>query len=313
MSFINKYMPRQWVEEPSPPSTRVMPYKPFESARHPVAVGAVAGVLETTALYWTVTWGIRRNANLPLLNADLSTYRNFTNLYRGYSLQLFGMVPLFAVMTTANITLRKLFTPPHKKEPAPAANAVIALVSGMVSTVVNPVEVIQVQRAVLQNAANAQGIVKAVDTRTVAAHILKTTGWKGFASGAGVGAFRNGIYSLGINAVAKPVAAKVVKALPADSSSGVKRGVTIGTVVFIGMGVGFSSQPFHTIATLLRTDLNKRRFVNARDAARQVYRGKIYPGKTGVRAFMTGSLPRNVRIVLGAVLMHEYFSRVNNK
>lgn len=294
MERAEKQENKKWQPPPSlpPPSLKSMTLW-----KSPFLAGAAAGVAETTTLYWTVTWSIRRNAKLPMPS-------NFIELYRGYWLQLGGMVPLFAMMNSTNTALKKALAPPDGTQLTLGNRVAVAGLSGAITTIVSPLEVLQVQRNVFEKELAKQGVVRPLKSWEVAKLVHGRFGLRAFGVGAGSAALRNGIYSVGNNVGGQEAASAAKKHLPEGSSPAAGKVAAFMAASAVGILTSLASQPHHTVKTLLQADLKKSTFVSALDAAKKVYNGEVYP-KKGCAAFLTGSMPRVVRIVVGSGVVYE--------
>lgn len=259
--------------------------------------GASYGAVETSALFWTVTWVNRYTSNLPMI-------WNFKELYRGYPLQLVGMAGTFAVINCTNEVLKKKVS--HESSTLTFIDkAKIAFFSGCFSAVSNSVDMLQVLRTVQQKENAAQNKPQQKITAwDLSKKAYSTAGVRAFTNGTVLGAIRNGGYAVGVNAVAPEVSKFIRGKMPEGVNPYVDFGIDMAVAGSIGAATAVATQPIHTVKTLMHMDLARQKYANPIDAAMKVYRGEVFPGKKGATAFFTHSTPRIVRVIGGFPIVY---------
>jgi hypothetical protein len=248
---------------------------------NPFAAGAFLGWMESTALYWTVTWG-----NHLLLNRPVP--RSLAKLYSGYSLNVMFMSPLFAVLVGVDAYVKKAF----RTRSAETA-ALSATMAGVASAALNPLESALVYKTRNQMTCVYQAFFR----------LYRDAGFKGFFPGSGFVAMRNTVYSLGLNALTPWMAGKIASRLgTSQDPSTHAKALAISAFVCGGLA-GIVSHPFHVLNVERKKDCMRALYKSDAEAWRKYACNPFRPPMENFRKVYTACLPRVIRCAVGSLLV----------
>jgi len=233
-------------------------------------VGAIGGATETTIQMPLLTWKFTRQEGRPLPT-------NLAGWYRGIFAQVMSIAPITAVQVMVNGLLERLIA--GKREPTDSERIYCSMGAGIVSALIySPADLVTIQQQ-----------RRAKPLAETARLVMKQYGlYSGIYKGFIACAIREGIYTCGYLGLA-PVFSNGLKQRYQGSGYNVVGLYILGSIS-AALIAATITHPVDTVKTCVQADLDKKLYLNTRDAFVKLYQ------QSGFRVFFKGYLARTLRL-----------------